>query len=216
MLLNNDVEVSETGWLSELVSQVMRPEVGVVGASLWFPEGQLQHAGVVLSPERIGNYPYFRRRRSDSGYFSQLQLVRNVAAVTGACLAVRAEVYAQLGGLNERDLSIAFNDIDFCLRIRELNLRVVWTPHAELIHRESSSRGLEDTEEKQGRFHQELRYMQQLWREPLHDDPFYNPNLDLTDELFTLAFPPRLRAPWKDFDRANKATGKGGSPNNGD
>ena len=99
--------------------------------------------------------------------------------------------------------------------MRELNLRVVWTPHAELIHRESSSRGLEDTEEKQGRFHQELRYMQQRWREPLHDDPFYNPNLDLTDELFTLAFPPRLRAPWKDFDRANKATGKGGSPKDG-
>ena len=215
VLLNNDVEVSETGWLSELVSQVMRPEVGVVGASLWFPDGQLQHAGVVLSPERIGNYPYFRRRRSDSGYFSQLQLVRNVAAVTGACLAVRAEVYAQLGGLNERDLSIAFNDIDFCLRIRELNLRVVWTPHAKLIHRESSSRGLEDTEEKQDRFHQELRYMQQRWREPLHDDPFYNPNLDLTDELFTLAFPPRLHAPWKDFDRANKAKSKRENLNDG-
>ena len=215
VLLNDDVEVIETGWLSELVSQVMRPEVGAVGASLWFPDGQLQHAGVVLSPERIGNYPYFRRRRSDSGYFSQLQLVRNVAAVTGACLAVRAEVYAQLGGLNERDLSIAFNDIDFCLRIRELNLRVVWTPHAKLIHRESSSRGLEDTEEKQDRFHQELRYMQQRWREPLHDDPFYNPNLDLTDELFTLAFPPRLHAPWKDFDRANKAKSKRENLNDG-
>jgi len=213
VLLNNDIEIIETGWLSELMSQVTRPEVGVVGASLWFPDGQLQHAGIVLSPKRIGNYAYFRQRRGDTGYFSQLQLVRNVAAVTGACLAVRAEVYAQVGGLNERDLSIAFNDIDFCLRVRELNLRVVWTPHAELIHRESSSRGLEDTEEKQGRFHQELRYMQQRWREPLHDDPFYNPNLDLTDELFTLAFPPRLRAPWKDFDRANKATGKGGSPN---
>lgn len=213
LLLNNDIEVIDPGWLSELMSQVTRPEVGVVGASLWFPDGQLQHAGIVLSPERIGNYAYFRQRRGNTGYFSQLQLVRNVAAVTGACLAVRAEVYATLGGLNERDLSIAFNDIDFCLRVRELNLRVVWTPHAELIHRESSSRGLEDTEEKQGRFHQELRYMQQLWREPLHDDPFYNPNLDLTDELFTLAFPPRLRAPWKDFDRANKATGKGGSLN---
>jgi glycosyltransferase involved in cell wall biosynthesis len=213
VFLNNDIEIIETGWLSELMSQVTRPEVGVVGASLWFPDGQLQHAGIVLSPERIGNYAYFRQRRGDPGYFSQLQLVRNVAAVTGACLAVRAEVYAQVGGLNERDLGIAFNDIDFCLRVRELNLRAVWTPYAELMHRESTSRGLEDTEEKQGRFHQELRYMQQRWREPLHDDPFYNPNLDLTDELFTLAFPPRLRAPWKDFDRANKATDKGESPN---
>jgi glycosyltransferase involved in cell wall biosynthesis len=93
VLLNNDIEIIETGWLSELMSQVTRPEVGVVGASLWFPDGQLQHAGIVLSPERIGNYAYFRQRPGDAGYFSQLQLVRNVGAVTGACLAVRAEVY---------------------------------------------------------------------------------------------------------------------------
>jgi GT2 family glycosyltransferase len=205
LLLNNDVEVINSDWLSELTSQVMRREVGVVGVRLLFPDGRLQHAGIILNPQRIGSYAYFQRPSSDSGYFSQTQIVRNAGAVTGACMAVRTEVYLAMGGLNERDLTIAFNDIDFCLRVRERNLRVVWTPYADLIHHESSSRGLEDTEEKQARFQQELRYMQQRWAELLCDDPFYNPNLDLTDELFTLAFPPRLAPPWAAFLHKNKS-----------
>jgi GT2 family glycosyltransferase len=197
VFLNNDVEVMNSGWLTELVSQASRPEVGIVGARLWFADGRLQHAGIVLNPQRIGSYAYFRKTRSDPGYFSQLQLVRDVAAVTGACMGVRAEVLARLGGLNERELGIAFNDIDFCLRAWEAQLRVVWTPHAELIHHESSSRGLEDTVQKQSRFHNELAYMQERWGPILRDDPFYNPNLDLTDELYALAFPPRITPPWR-------------------
>ncbi|MBV9010105.1 MAG: glycosyltransferase [Verrucomicrobia bacterium] len=197
LFLNNDVEVVAAEWLSELTALAMRGDAGAAGARLLFDDLRVQHAGVVLNPQRIGSYAGFKRQRSDPGYFSQLQLVREMSAVTAACMAVRAEVFKETGGFNEQDLGIAFNDVDFCLRLRERKLRVVWTPHAELIHHESSSRGLEDTAEKQARFGRELSYMRGRWGDVLANDPFYNPNLDLTDELYSLAFPPRVTPPWR-------------------
>nr|MBA2586027.1 glycosyltransferase [Chthoniobacterales bacterium] len=196
VLLNNDVEILDPDWLTEMVSLALRPDVGAVGARLWGPDGRLQHGGIVLSRHNIGSYAHFGLRRTDLGYFSKLHLTQNVSAVTAACLATRREVYQRAGGLNERELAIAFNDVDFCLRLRAAGLRVIWTPNADLVHYESSSRGLEDTAEKQDRFHREIAYMRERWGEVLDRDPFYNPNLSLGTELFTLALPPRIEPPW--------------------
>ena len=120
-----------------------------------------------------------------------------MSAVTGACLAVRKSIYQQVGGLDERNLPVAFNDIDFCIRVREAGYRNVWTPFALLYHHESVSRGREDTPEKRERFARECEYMKRRWGSILLEDPFYNPNLSLQSEQMDLAWPPRGRKPWK-------------------
>jgi len=119
--------------------------------------------------------------------------------VTAACVLIKRNLYLQLGGFDEVNLPIAFNDVDFCLRLRQAGFSIVWTPHAELYHHESASRGLEDTTTKQVRFLAEIDYMREKWANALTSDPFYNPNLSLGDHLFTLAFPPRVTKPWQGF-----------------
>jgi glycosyltransferase involved in cell wall biosynthesis len=195
-LLNNDVEVINEDWLSEMVSRAMQPKVGMVGARLWYPSGIIQHGGVILGADGIAGHAHGGLRRDESGYFARAHLAQDLSAVTAACALVRRDVYLQLGGFDE-NLAVAFNDIDFCLRLRESGYRVVWTPYAELIHHESSSRGLDDSEQKQIRFLAEVDYMRSKWHDVLQRDPFYNPNLSLDDELFTLAFPPRTSKPWR-------------------
>jgi len=111
---------------------------------------------------------------------------------------VRKDRYQELGGFDEINLAVAFNDVDFCLRLRERGLRIVWTPHAELYHHESGSRGFEDTKVKRSRFLAEVAYMETKWKEALTNDPCYNPNLSLGEKLFTLAFPPRVAKPWQE------------------
>ena len=123
--------------------------------------------------------------RESAGYKGRLLVVQNLSAVTAVCLLVRKEVFTAVGGLDEQNFSIAFNDVDLCLRIQELGLRNVWTPYAELYHYESASRGYEDTPEKQARFNSEIAYMQQRWGESLLIDPAYNPNLTLDREDFS-------------------------------
>lgn len=199
LLLNNDIEAKEGEWLRELVSYGVRPGVGAVGARLWFPDGRIQHAGVVLGLAGIGSHAHMGLRRNEHGYFSRPHLTHTVAAVTGACLLVRRDLYLQLGGLDEVNLPVAFNDIDFCLRVGAAELRVVYTPHAELVHHESASRGYEDTREKQQRFQKEGDYMRSKWGPQLEADPTYNPNLALEGSAeFKLAFPPRVAKPWRD------------------
>jgi GT2 family glycosyltransferase len=122
---------------------------------------------------------------------NRARLVQNYSAVTAACLAIRRAVFEQVGGFNETDLPIAFNDIDFCLRVRAAGYRNLWTPFAELIHHESASRGKEDTPEKQARFDREVAYMRRTWGEQLDHDPAYNLNLALNVEGWDLAWPPR-------------------------
>jgi glycosyltransferase involved in cell wall biosynthesis len=194
-LLNNDVEVINDGWLSEMVSRALRSEVGMVGARLWYPNGTIQHAGVILGAGGIAGHAHVGLRR-EHGYFGRADLAQNFSAVTAACAVVRREVYLQLGGFDE-NLAVTFNDIDFCLRLREAGYRIVWTPHAELIHHESASRGFDDSTPKQIRFLAEVDYMNSKWGEMLQRDPFYNPNLSLGENLFTLAFPPRTTKPWQ-------------------
>ena len=191
-LLNNDIEVITPGWLTEMVSHAVRPEIGAVGAMLYYPDDTIQHAGVFLGLGGVAGHAFLRLPRGHEGQMNRARLVQNYSAVTAACLVVRRAVYAQVGGLNESDLAIAFNDIDFCLKVRAAGFRNVWTPFAELYHHESASRGLEDTPEKQARFKRESAYMRRTWGALLDQDPAYNPNLSLEVGEMGLAWPPRL------------------------
>jgi len=194
--LNNDLEVINSSWLTEMVSLAVRPEIGAVGARLWYPNDTLQHAGVFLGIGGIAGHNHKGRPKGDVGYFNRAILPQNLSAVTAACLVMRREVFEQIGGFEEELLSVAFNDVDLCLRIREAGYLIVWTPYAELYHYESASRGYENTPEKFRRFEKEIENMRSRWKEILPFDPYYNPNLSLIKEDMTFAFPPRAKKPW--------------------
>lgn len=192
-LVNNDIEVISPDWLEEMVSHALRPDVGAVGAMLYYPDDTIQHAGVVLGVHGVAAHRYAGMPRGYPGHGGRAKVAQELSAVTGACLLVRHEVFDQVGGLDE-SLQVAFNDIDFCLRLRQAGYRNIWTPFAELYHRESASRGSEDSEEKQRRFAGEVELMHQRWGTALLDDPAYNPNLSLESRHSELAIPPRGRA----------------------
>jgi len=190
-LVNNDIEVISADWLSEMVSHAVRTEIGAVGARLLYPDGTLQHGGVILGIGGVAGHAHKGLLRYKNGYFCRAVIIQSVSAVTAACLVIRKELYEKVGGFNE-DLSVAFNDIDFCLKIREAGYRNLYTPYAELYHHESATRGYENTPEKQLRFEAEARYMKQRWGKLLLNDPAYSPNLTLEREDFSLAWPPRV------------------------
>ncbi len=190
-LMNNDMEVITPDWLEEMASQALRPGIGAVGALLYYPDDTIQHAGVVLGLGGVAGHIFNRMPRNTDGYFNRARLVQNFTAVTAACLVVRRESYQQVGGLNET-LKVAFNDVDFCLKLHAAGLRNLWTPHAEFYHHESASRGSEDTTEKHRRFVGEVEYMQAHWHAAIADDPAYNLNLGTEDGECRLASPPRL------------------------
>jgi O-antigen biosynthesis protein len=185
LLLNNDTEVISAEWLRAMLEHSQRPEVGVVGAKLLYPDERIQHAGVIVGIGGVAGHAHLLMPAQEPGYFSRAQLLQNLSAVTFACAMTRRAVWRQLGGLNERDLSIAFNDIDYCLRAREAGYLVVYTPYASLYHYESKTRGYEDNPEKQARFFREITYMQSRHHTALErGDPYYNPNLRLDTHDF--------------------------------
>lgn len=186
-LVNNDIEVINDDWLSEMVRHAIRPDVGAVGAKLLYSDNRIQHAGVILGIGGVAGHSHKFYMRDDSGYSSRLNLQQELSAVTAACLLVRKEVYDIVGGLDEKNLTIAFNDVDFCIKVRESGLRNIYTPYAMLYHHESISRGQEDSPEKQARFDSEVAFMKEKWGSLLQIDPFYNPNLSLHKEDFSLA-----------------------------
>jgi glycosyltransferase involved in cell wall biosynthesis len=190
-LVNNDIEVTSSGWLSEMVSIALQSGVGAVGAKLYYPDDTLQHGGVVLGIGGTAGHANKFAPRPAYGYFGRTGLIGSFSAVTAACLVVRKSVYLEVGGLNEKDLTIALNDVDFCLRIREAGYRNVWTPYAELYHHESATRGYEDNAQRRVRFLTEIAYMRQRWADMFARDPAYSPNLTLDHEDFSLAWPPR-------------------------
>ena len=190
-LLNNDVQVINPDWLTEMVSHALRPGVGAVGAKLLYPNGSLQHGGVILGIRGLVGHSHKHLPPNQQGYFSRASLVQTVSAVTAACMVIRKEIYQKVGGLDEINLKVAYNDVDFCLRIREEGYRNIWTPFAELYHHESSTRGYEDTPEKRARFAGEAAYLQKKWGARLLDDPNYSRNLTLDFWDFSLAWPPR-------------------------
>jgi glycosyltransferase involved in cell wall biosynthesis len=195
-LLNNDVEMISDDWLSEMVSRAMQPDVAMIGARLWYPSGTIQHGGVILGADGIAAHAHVDLHRGEPGYFARAHLAQDISAVTTACALVKREAYLQVGGFDE-NLAVTFNDVDLCLRLREAGYRIVWTPYAELIHHESASRGFDNSAPKQVRFLAEVDYMKSKWGDILPRDPFYNPNLSLDENLFTLAFPPRTTRPWQ-------------------
>ncbi|MGH8615429.1 MAG: glycosyltransferase family 2 protein [Gammaproteobacteria bacterium] len=191
-LINNDIEVINGEWLSEMVSIALQPGVGAVGARLWYPDDTLQHGGVIVGIGGVAGHSHKFSKKGSPGYFDRAVLTQSFSAVTGACLIVSKSIYEDVGGLDEENLQVAFNDVDFCLRVRDAGYRNVWTPFADLYHHESVSRGQEDSAEKQARFAREVAYMQQRWGESLLKDPAYSPNLTLDRVDFSYAWPPRV------------------------
>nr|WP_284500137.1 glycosyltransferase family 2 protein [Microbulbifer sp. GX H0434] len=186
-LINNDIEPINSDWLREMAGQACRPEIGCVGAKLYYPNDTTQHGGVILGIGGVAGHAHKYFHRSEYGYFCRLHLVQNLSAVTGACLLLRKEVFDAVGGLDEENLAVAFNDVDLCLKVREAGYRNLWTPYAELYHHESVSRGADNTMAKRKRAQREAEYMRRRWGDLLDNDPAYNPNLTLVHEDFSLA-----------------------------
>ena len=186
LLLNNDTEIINPNCLEELLGYCMRDDVGIVGARLYYEDDTIQHAGVVLGFGGIAGHCFVQQPRTSTGYCHRIICARDCSAVTAACMMVKKEIFDAVGGLSE-DLQVAFNDIDFCIKVRDYGKLVVYNPYAELYHYESKSRGLEDTPEKIARFNKEIATLEQHWpdifRKP---DPYYNPNLTLDSQDFSL------------------------------
>jgi GT2 family glycosyltransferase len=185
-LVNNDIEVITPKWLAYMVGHVMREDIGCVGAKLLYADGRVQHAGVVMGYGGGAGHAHKYFPRYHSGYLNRLAATGNFSAVTAACLLVKKNDFLAVGGLNEKELSIAFNDVDFCLKVMELGRRNLYCAEAELYHHESVSRGHEDTKEKQQRFQSELNYLKINWASYIANDPAYNPNLTLKRENFAI------------------------------
>lgn len=200
LLLNNDISTIGPEWLDEMVAQALRPTVGAVGAKLYYPDRTLQHAGVVLgvgdAPQRVAGHLYAGAGSNQAGYQGHLALPRNVSAVTAACLAIRKDVYGSVGGMDAEHLAVAFNDVDLCLKVRAAGYDIVWTPHAELVHHESASRGSDLAPEAAARFQREVQTMRDRWGAVLDADPFYGPVFDKRFTNYRLGTPPDRVAPW--------------------
>jgi GT2 family glycosyltransferase len=181
ILLNNDTDVIDPGWLRELVSQAIRPEIGLVGAKLLYPDNSIQHAGIVLGHDGYARHIWRHAKEDDPGYMGQLTKVRTVAAVTGACVAIRRNVFEEVGGLDQETLKITWNDIDLSLKVRALGYRIIWTPHAVLYHVELATRQPDDQAETRKRFEREHRHMRSVWGSKLCEDPYFSPNLAASD-----------------------------------
>ena len=190
-LLNNDIEVIRGDWLAQMVRQARHADVAAVGAMLYYPDDTIQHGGVMLGVGGVAGHMHHRVARGDPGYMQRAFHPQELSAVTGACMLVRRSAFDAVGGFDE-GLPVAFNDIDFCIRLRLAGWRIVWTPDAELYHHESVSRGREDTPEKHQRFLGEVARMARRWDGVLQTDPAYNPNLTLDGVDFGMSFPPRV------------------------
>ncbi|OTO76639.1 MULTISPECIES: glycosyltransferase family 2 protein [unclassified Enterococcus] len=176
LFLNNDTEVITPEWMTKMVSFAQFDRIGCVGAKLYYPNNTIQHAGVILGMGGAAGHGHHTFPRGDFGYFGKLEINVDYLAVTAACLMIRAKDFAELNGFDE-ELTVAFNDVDLCLREYEKGHNNVWLHGAELYHFESQSRGYENTPEKQARFEKETKYMEDTWTKYIENDPYYNPNL---------------------------------------
>lgn len=196
LLLNNDISMIERSWLKEMVGYLAHDKVAAVGAKLLYPDRTLQHGGVVLGMGGVAGHVHLGASADDPGYFARLMLPQDVACVTAACMAIKKSVFDAVGGFDETNLAVAFNDVDLCIRIGRAGYRIIWTPYAQLLHHESKSRGSDLEASKISRFMREVTYMQEKWGDGLACDPFFNPNLSLDSTTPRLAFPPRINRPW--------------------
>ncbi|NCB78226.1 MAG: glycosyltransferase [Negativicutes bacterium] len=188
VLLNNDTEILQADWLRDLLFYAGQSDVGAVGPMLLYPDDTVQHAGVLLGVGAVADHAFRGFAASDSGYFGRLQAVSEYSAVTGACLAVRKDRYWQAGGMEE-ELAVSYNDVDFCLKLRELGLVNLAVPQVRLRHYESQSRGANTTPEKQAQAKLEEQWMWRRWGEVLRNDPYYSPHLTRGSTDFALRMP---------------------------
>lgn len=187
LFLNNDVEVLTNGWLKALAEHINRKEVGVVGAKLLYPDDTIQHAGIILKIGGIAGHSHKYISNSNPGYFSRPHMIQRISAVTAACMLVKRGLFNRVGGFDEKSFPVAFNDVDFCLKIQQFGYHVIYTPYSVLYHYESKSRGKDNTKDKQKRFKQEIKEFEDRWSLILlKGDPYYNPNLTLKYENFGL------------------------------
>lgn len=193
-LINNDIEVLDPDWLNEMVSVALQPGVGAVGARLYYPNGKIQHAGVITGIGGVAGHAFKNQQRDDWNYMARSRLMLELTAVTAACMITPRSLYQRLGGLEEANLAVAFNDIDYCLRVCEAGHKVIYDPYAEFVHHESASRGYEDSPEKKQRYRSEEAYMLTRWENWLPNDRAYNPNLTLRDCNFAISAQPRVQA----------------------
>ena len=186
LLLNNDTEIINPNCLEELLGYCMRSDVGAVGARLYYEDDTIQHAGVVIGFGGIAGHCFVLQPRGTTGYCHRIICAQDYSAVTAACMMVKRTAFEEVGGLSE-ELQVAFNDIDFCMKLRKAGYLIVYNPYAELYHYESKSRGLEDTPEKVARFNREISVFEKRWPDILRNgDPYYNPNLTLKSQDFSL------------------------------
>lgn len=186
LFLNNDVEVLSDHWMEELVANTQRPEVGITGVKLLYPDGTIQHAGTVIGIGGIAGHMLVGMKGDRSGYLNKAVTQMNYSAVTAACMMMKRSVFEELGGFEEQ-LAVAFNDVDLCLRTVASGHLVVYNPYVELRHYESKSRGAEDSEEKVRRFQNEIEFMRTRWEDLLKQgDPYYNKNLSLSKWNYSL------------------------------
>ena len=186
LLLNNDTEIINETCLEELLGYCMRSDVGAVGARMYYEDDTIQHAGVVIGFGGIAGHCFVLQPRGTTGYCHRIICAQDYSAVTAACMLVKKSAFDEVGGLTE-ELAVAFNDIDFCMKLREAGYLIVYNPYAELYHYESKSSGLEDTPEKVARFNKEMQIFERRWPDILRNgDPYYNPNLTLKSQDFSL------------------------------
>ncbi len=187
IILNNDIEIISWDWIEAMLEQAQREEVGVVGAKLLYPNNTIQHAGIIVGLGGYAGHSHKLTRANSPGYFNLLQSIHNVSAVTGACMMISRSKFDAINGFDEVNFKIAYNDVDFCLRLREQGLLNVFTPYAELYHHESISRGYEDTDEKQQRFSGEKKRLRERHSGIFEQgDPYYNPNLTHDREDYSI------------------------------
>ena len=195
VLLNNDTEPLNGQWLTEMICQASREGIGAVGAKLLYANDRIQHAGVILGlgGDGIAGHAFKGKHKNEVGSLARTRLVQEYCAVTGACLAVSRNKYLEVGGLDESNLAIAYNDVDFCLRLREKGYRNIWTPYSQLYHYESYSRGPDSASVSIDRYRAEAEYMRHRWSDLLRDDPFYSPSFSRGLYSFEIAWPPSRR-----------------------
>jgi len=196
-LLNNDTKVISPTWLNVMLGQLQQPNVGVVGTKLLFDNGKVQHAGDAVGPGGCADHFHSGLDADEPGYMGRAILAQDLSAVTAACLLTTRKVFEGLNGLDESNLPVAFNDVDYCLRVRSEGFRVVFTPYVSLYHYESISRGKDDNPEKMARAKKEADYMRNRWPNVIADDPFYNPNLNYSRPDFELSRFPLVKKPWQ-------------------
>jgi len=180
--VNNDIEVIEADWLLQMLVWAKQPQVGIVGAKLLYSNGDIQHAGVTIGMGNAAGHIHRKEPGNSTGYQHRCVATQNMMAVTAACLLTKREIFEGVGGLDEKDFAVAYNDIDYCLKVEKLGYEVIWTPEAILYHHESISRGDDMSDQHIKRYFKELNRFQKRWKAKGFVDKYYNKHLRISDE----------------------------------